>query len=75
MDPQSDEKPVKIWTPEEKADDNTKRMAWLLFLEVWKADLVLHECNIERVEVQDVEKSYAKCFLTAKTVRAIEQSS
>lgn len=62
------EKP-KIWTPKEKLDDNTKRMAWILFVEWWKAGLANERINPDMV----VSDAYALCLSTAKIVRKLEE--
>ena len=60
----------KIWVPPTPLDDNVKRMAWLLFLEAWKAYLAKHESD---TSVQwEPEQMYGVCLKNAKVVRLLE---
>lgn len=62
---------IEIWTPPEKLDANTTRMAWLLFLEAWKDHLprMFDEKPVRFI----VPEVYDKCLETAKIVRRLEQ--
>jgi hypothetical protein len=68
----SEEQKPEIWTPPEAIDENTRRMAWLLFLEWWKF-------NLESPPMEDVAEqtrnAYNNCLATAKLVRAQEQQT
>jgi hypothetical protein len=74
VDPKSDEKPVEIWTPDEKVDDNTKRMAWLLFLECWKQDICKTGYKLDDPPFSP-GTAYEGCLTAAKIIREIELKS
>ncbi len=57
----------KIWTPTSPLDTNTQRMAWLLFLEEWKASIARNGPPLE------TEVVYDQCLAVAKIVRRLEQ--
>lgn len=63
----------EIWTPPEHVDQNTQRMAWLLFLETWKAEW--HKVIEQPKEALDghAEFTYKRCLVVAKVVRRMEQ--
>ena len=61
----------EIWTPAEKLDANVQRMAWLLFLECWKAHL---SREIEESCPWKPEEVYGHCLNNAKVVRQLEQA-
>ena len=67
-----EEKKPEIWTPAEKLDANVQRMAWLLFLECWKAHLAQPELCIG--EGWKPEYIYDICLKNAKVVRVLEQA-
>ena len=58
-----------LWTPPEAIDENTRRMAWLLFLEEWKA----RGRHSIKETGEWAEITYADCLAAAKAVRAQEQ--
>ena len=64
----------EIWTPPESLDPNTQRMAWLLFLEAWKAWIPY--CIDTREHPSGAKfhagVTYKTCLETAKTVRQLE---
>jgi hypothetical protein len=70
----TEEQKPEIWTPPETIDENTRRMAWLLFLEVWKGEL--RDAN-QFQEWTDKQASnvYVGCLRIAKIVRAQEQQT
>lgn len=65
-----------LWTPPEKIDENVRRMAWLLFLEWWKASANLaYERKAEGLSAfkkTTIRDCYADCLAAAKIVRAQE---
>jgi len=61
---------VKIWTPEEKDDTNTQRMAWLLFLEEMKAFTA--KAGIEDYPLERAASSYEHALNIARIVRKSE---
>ncbi len=64
-----------IWTPPEKTDDNTKRMAWLMFLECWKVEMAKpHRRQASPDPMWDTTQTYNNCLKTAKIVRKLEQA-
>ncbi len=64
-----EQRPEKIWTPPEQIDENVRRMAWLLFLEEWKA----RGRHSIKETGEWAEITYADCLVAAKAVRAREQ--
>jgi len=74
-----EQKPEKIWTPPEAIDENTRRMAWLMFLEWWKASArIAYERKAEGLpafEKTTIKDCYADCLAAAKLVRAQEQQT
>lgn len=68
----TEEEGKKIWIPPETTDSNTQRMAWLLFLEWWKAYLSpTYKANFE--DDWDAAENYRLCLKNAKIVRRMEQ--
>ena len=61
--------PSKLWIPAEKLDENVKRMAWLMFLEAWKAWIRDHSA----CDPWKPKAVYAECLQHAKMVRQMEQ--
>lgn len=65
----------KIWVPPTPLDDNIKRMAWLLFLEIWKAE-ASEKFTLALQGGRDLSiwaaEEYSACLAAAKAVRAIE---
>lgn len=68
-----------LWTPPEKLDGNVQRMAWLMFIEEWKATplstQIMDKEGAEQSAVDVSEwaaKIYPLCLAAAKTVRQCE---
>ena len=62
----------QLLVPPEPIPENVKRMAWLLFLEVWK-QLMAGEGDVEINQESDVEPAYKVCLETARTIYELEQ--
>ena len=67
----------KIWIPPEAIDENTRRMAWLLFLEWWKTEVpkadLADDPHAALFDEDEVARAYDDCLIAAKIVRAKEQ--
>lgn len=66
-----EEKTPEIWTPPETIDANTQRMAWLLFLEWWKACLPGGGPD-KKITEKTISSRYRDCLAAAKIVRKLE---
>jgi hypothetical protein len=60
----------QIWTPPETIDNNTQRMASILFIEEIKA--FVQKAGIEDYPLERVPKSYGQALSIAKMVREAE---
>jgi hypothetical protein len=60
------ETPGELYIPQEKLNENVKRMAWLLFLEEWKTSRGGRESTAELEEW--VSLTYSDCLTAAKVV-------
>lgn len=65
------EAPKKLWTPDQKVPESVRKMAFLFFLEVYKAGVQLaietgHKGNLE------VEDAYRQCIAAAKVIHKVD---
>ncbi len=58
----------KLWTPDQKVPESVRKMAFLFFLEMWKAAFI----NRTPPELNQSGAAYRDCIEVAKTIHKID---